>query len=71
MLTECGRLFRLVLGSDQTKGFVLVAHVKGFLFLGVQVFAVVGAQAALEYPVTLFHLIPHGNEHAATRTKNR
>lgn len=38
---EGGRFFMFVLGGDEAVGFVLVAGLEGFLFLGDEVFAVV------------------------------
>src|SRR5260221_9604451 len=46
---ECGSFFVLVAGGDHAIGFVLVAGLEGFLFLGGEVFAVVNSPRTEEH----------------------
>ncbi len=67
MQTEPRSFVGLILGGDQTEGFVFVAGVKGFLFLGYQVFVVISAPPSAEHAVSLFHLMFHGYEHEPSK----
>jgi len=52
-------LFGFVLGGDQTVGFITLAGVQGFLLLGDDVFAVIGASGPAEDAVTILHVSIH------------
>src|SRR5882724_5561120 len=56
---ECGSFCVLVAGGDDAIGFVLVAGLEGFLFLGGEVFAVVNSPRTEEHTVALFHVLLH------------
>jgi hypothetical protein len=58
----------LVHRGGQPMGFVAVAGAESFLFLGDEVFALVGAPTAAEDAVALFYLMPHGDEHERIRS---
>jgi hypothetical protein len=68
MQAERGGFLVLVLGGDEAIGFVFVARLEGFLFLGNEVFAIESAPAAAEHAITIFHLMSHGYEHEPTRS---
>jgi hypothetical protein len=59
METERRGVLILVPGGDDAVGFVLVAGLEGFLFLGGDVFAIVNSPRTEEYTVTLFHVLFH------------
>src|SRR5882724_3252944 len=56
---ECGSFCVLVAGGDDAIGFVLVAGLEGFLFLGGEVFAVINSPRTEEHTVALFHVLLH------------
>jgi hypothetical protein len=63
MQAERGRFVGFVLGCNEAKGFVLIAGVKGFLFLCDEVFVVISASPSAEHTIALFHLMSHSYEH--------
>ena len=59
MQAKSGGVFIFVFGCDETKGFILVAGLEGFLFAGGVVLVVVNTPRAEEHAVALFHVIFH------------
>src|ERR1035441_2214825 len=53
------RVFVFVSGGDEADRFFLVAGLEGGLLFGDEVFAIVGAPATAEHPVTVFHVLIH------------